>query len=113
MRLQIRSRLAGLAVALGAATLALGVSSEALADHDESPVVIVHHPRHGNASRAFERRARHRVHVHGKAFRCRPCNARFASRQRLMHHVHRHHRVPLWRVPYRLVRLSFGWVFLG
>jgi hypothetical protein len=62
------------------------------------------------------------VHVHGpacghgvavQAFYCEPCGHRFGSLHALHGHVHHHHHVPTWQLPYVVIQASFGWVFGG
>lgn len=44
---------------------------------------------------------------------CKPCNASFRSRDQLKSHVHGHHRVPLWRLPFVITQAGLHFIFYG
>ncbi len=63
-------------------------------------------PRHPRRARVF------RVHEHGRYY-CAPCRHAFRSRHTFHDHLHDHHHVPLWRLPFVIVHSALGWVFYG
>jgi hypothetical protein len=77
------------------------------------------HARHGPGpgwkARTRAPRYARGVHVHHRhaSYYCRPCERRFSDRSRLRHHVHRHHRVPFWRLSFSIVPHGFSWIFHG
>lgn len=46
-------------------------------------------------------------------FYCKPCSHRFDSVHGLRRHVHHHHRIPLWKIPFLVVASTAGWFFYG
>jgi hypothetical protein len=67
-----------------------------------------HHRRH-----RMPRYARGVHYRHAKAFYCEPCRHAFDSRNAFHRHIHRRHRVPMWRVPFAAIHHALGWVFHG
>ncbi len=53
-----------------------------------------------------------RVHDHGKYY-CKPCRHYFKKRHAFHDHLHDHHHVPLWRLPFVIVHSAIGWIFYG
>ena len=115
---------------LGAIGVALGLASPALADHEnrskpwwdrnvsrERPDVDDAHWGHGG-HRYAPRRWQGHHHGHGHqarqaSYHCAPCRHRFHDYGAFQQHVHHHHHVPFWRVPFVMVEVAFGWIFYG
>jgi hypothetical protein len=77
------------------------------------------HTVHHNAVRPWRARYRQaavrhpRVVTHRNAYYCEPCEHRFKSRARFDRHLHRHHHVALWRLPFAIVYTTLGAIFYG
>lgn len=94
--------------------LALTVPAAALAEHDRHARgydgdrrVRVHGPYCESNSRHAHHRRHHRA---APRYACRPCGQHFGSYRVLRRHVHQHHHVPFWRVPFLLFAHAFGHV---
>ncbi|MBW2240623.1 MAG: hypothetical protein JRH01_01440 [Deltaproteobacteria bacterium] len=66
--------------------------------------------RHGyrNDHRGQDRYERRR-----DSYTCEPCGHRFESRSRFHRHLSGHHHIPLFALPFVIVRHTLGWIFYG
>jgi hypothetical protein len=109
---------------LAATTLALGLAGPAVADHEnrskpwwdrnvsrerEPYAAPCERPRAGYAPHRHEYDRR----VRREAYHCAPCRHRFHDYDAFTRHVHHHHHVPFWRIPFVMVEAAFGWIFYG
>lgn len=114
--------------AVGAAGLALALASPASADHEnrsrpwwdrnvsrERPEADDVHWRHRYGPHGHRDRYDHDYRHHGRraAYQCAPCRHRWHDYGAFRSHLHHHHHVPVWRIPFVMVEAAFGWVFYG
>jgi len=80
--------------------------------------------KHGHYKQ-FSKRQRHAAHEYRTRghrgdghyarapYYCRPCNRRFAGQHDFHGHLHGHHHIPPWKLPFLIVHNTLGWVFFG
>ncbi len=73
---------------------------------------VRHHGRHLDYRRGHRAHVRHRVRA-ARYHYCKPCNARFQSRNSFYHHLHHQHRVSFFDIPFVVAYATFGWIFHG
>ncbi len=73
------------------------------------------HARHHRHHRHDHHRAdrHHRYERHRDSYTCAPCGKRFHSRKRFHRHVRHVHHVPLFALPFVIVKSTLGWIFHG
>ncbi len=76
---------------------------------------------HGDHCNSRYERRQHRGHGHHRdryearrdSYTCGPCNHRFDSRRKFHRHLTSHHHVPLFALPFVIVKSTLGWIFHG
>jgi len=64
--------------------------------------------------RGHDRHARHaRYEQRRDSYYCDPCGKRFHSRRKFHRHVSHTHHVPLFALPFVIVKSTLGWIFHG
>ena len=68
--------------------------------------------------RRYEGRHYGRGYGHGydrypDSYYCKPCGHRFHSRRKFHDHLHHHHHIPLWKLPFVIIHTTLGWIFHG
>lgn len=110
---------------LGAAGLVLGLALAlpAAADHENRSrpwwhqnmsrprPAFGHAPGHAECDRPSGHR--HGNHVRRTAYACAPCRHRYRDYGAFTRHLHHHHHVPFWRMPFVIVHAAVGWIFYG
>ncbi len=70
-------------------------------------------------SHRHERRARYNYDRHDRyerraeSYHCGPCGKRFHSRRKFHRHLTHSHHVPLFALPFVIVKSTLGWIFHG
>ena len=82
------------------------------------------HDRHDRHDNRYDRHRRHdyrhdnhrghdRYERRRDSYTCEPCGHRFQSRKRFHRHLSGHHHIPLFALPFVIVKHTLGWIFYG
>lgn len=121
-RTTARSAIAAVAIALALATLAPPAAAGHLHYRHRAPLVGAYHGPHvrGYAPHAYPRYGYapdpYAPAPYGHAavvYRCAPCGHVFHSHASFYRHLHYHHHVALWEIPFLVVHTTIGWIFYG